>query len=73
MDAGGSKLVTTNEPTVIAKLLLDTIVMEDSQRDGCLANPACTNQSDGPHAFCKTNDLLDKLIASKKVPRRWRW
>jgi hypothetical protein len=47
MSARGRELVATNEPPVLAEPLLDPIVVEDGQGDGCLPDPPCTDQSDG--------------------------
>ena len=61
MIARGGELVTTNEPTIIAELFLDAIVVEDSQGDGSLANSAGTNESDWSEVFCEAG------------PRWWGW
>jgi hypothetical protein len=61
-----------DEPTVVAKPLLDAIVVEDDQRDGSLADSTGTDESDGSKVFRKTGDLLDQLVPSKEDPR-WRW
>jgi len=53
------KLVATDEPTVIAKPLLDAIVMEDSQSNRRLPDPPCTDESDWGEVFNETNDPLD--------------
>ena len=60
------ELVTSNKPTVLAEPLLDAIVMEGSQSDGRLANPACTNESDWSESFYQGNDLLDQIVMSEK-------
>ena len=71
MRARGGELVATDEPTVIAKSLLDPIVMENGQSGGCLANSTGTDESDWSEAFRETNNLLDQLVAPKGGPR-WR-
>jgi hypothetical protein len=53
-------------------LLLDAIVVEDSEGDGGLSNSTGTNQSDGSGVTCKTNDLLNPLV-SPKEDTWWRW
>jgi hypothetical protein len=69
--ARSGELVTTNEPTIIAKPLPDAIVMEDGQRDGCFTDPSGTDESDGLQVFSETEDLLNQLITSKTSPRWW--
>jgi hypothetical protein len=73
MSERGGEFVATDEPTVMAKPLLDAIVVEDGQSDGGLSNSAGTDESDGREVFCETNDLLDQLVASKDGPRRLWW
>ena len=46
MSARSRELVTTNEPPVLAKPLLDPIVVEDCQGYGRLPDPSCTDESD---------------------------
>jgi hypothetical protein len=65
---GRWKLIAANEPTVIAKPFLDSIVMEDGQCDRCFANPSGTYESDGLEVLGETDDLLDELVASKTGP-----
>ena len=67
--ARGGELITMDEPTVAAKSLFDPIVVEDGQDERCLANSACADQSDWCEASCETNNLLDRLFASKEEPR----
>lgn len=43
MSVGGRKLITANEPTIIAKLLLYAIVVENGQSNRGLADSANTN------------------------------
>ena len=59
MSGGCAELVTTDEPTVVAKPFLDAVVVEDSQRDGRLANSPGTDESSWSEGFYETNDLLD--------------
>jgi hypothetical protein len=70
MSARSWELVATNEPAVVAKSLLDAIVVEDSQSDGRLPDPPWTDESDGCEVLCEANNLLDQLVASKTGPRR---
>ena len=66
MTTGGSELVATNEPTVVAKPFLDPIVVEDSQSDGGLANTARANESDWKKVLSEINYVLDQLVTSKE-------
>jgi hypothetical protein len=59
MDARGRELITTNESTVIAKPLLDPIVVENGQGDGGLANSASTNESDRNKRLSEIDYLFD--------------
>ena len=65
----GGKLVTANKSTVMAKPSLHSIVVEDGQGDGCLADPAGTNESDWSEVLSEIDYLLDQLVASKEGPR----
>ena len=73
MGKRGRELVAADESTVVAKLLFDAIVVKDGKSDGCLANPAGTDQSDRCEALCPANDLLGQLAASEEYPRWWGW
>jgi len=64
------EFVASDEPTILAEPPLDAIVMEDSQRDGRLADPASTDQSDRTETFCKGNDLVDQIVTTKTCLRR---
>ena len=70
---GWKKLVAMDEPTVVAKPLLDPNVVEDGQSDRCLPGPTSTDERDGCGAVYETNDLLDQFVASKQGSWRWRW
>jgi len=59
MSARGGELVTANEPTVLTEPPLDAFVVENSQGDRRLPNPAGTDESDWSEMFCEANDLLD--------------
>jgi len=71
MSGGRGELIATNESTIVAEPLLDAVVVQDGQRDGCLSDSAGTNESDWSQIFCQASDLLDKLVASEEGPR-WR-
>jgi len=64
-------LVTTDEATVVAKPLLDPIVVEDGQGDGCLADSASTDEGDWSEVLSEIDYLLDQLVAPKGS-RWWR-
>ena len=68
---GGGELVATDKPAVVPELFLDTIVVEDSQGDGCFPDSPRTNESDRCEGFSEINDLLDQLVTSKTGPRWW--
>lgn len=70
MIAGGVELATSDKAAIFAEPLLDALMMEDSESDGCLPDPASTNESDGRKAFCQTDNLLYQIFASKADP--WR-
>ena len=69
MSGRGWELVTSDEPTIVAKLLLDAMVMKNGQSDGCLADSTGTNESDRGEILCETNDLLDQVITPETGPR----
>ena len=68
MSDGGRELVTSNEPTILAKPLLDAMVMKNGQSDRCLADSANTDESDWSQVFGETNDPLNQLVASETGP-----
>ena len=70
MSGGCWELVTSNEPTILAEPLLDTIMMEDSKSDGRFADSANTNESGWGETFCQGNDLFDQIITSETGSRR---
>ena len=72
MSEGGGELVATDEPTMVAKPLLDAIVVEDGQSDGSLADSTGTNEGDWSKLFCKADNFLDQRVASEEGPR-WLW
>ena len=71
MSARGRELVTADKPTVISKLFLDAIVVEDGESDGCFPNSPCADESDWSEIFCEADDLLDQILPSETSPRRW--
>ena len=71
MDTRCRELIATNEPAVIAKPVLDPIMVEDSEGNGCLPNPPCADESDGFKVFSESNDLLNQFVASETGPG-WR-
>ena len=70
MKVGGGELVATDEPAVVPKPFLDTIMVEDSQGDRCFPDSPYTEESDRREGFGETNDLLDQLVTSETGPRR---
>ena len=72
MGARGRELVTADKPTVISKLFLDAIVVEDGESDGCFPNSPCADESDWSEIFCEADDLFNQILASETSPRRWR-
>jgi hypothetical protein len=69
MTARGRELITANEPTVMAKPLLDPIVVENGQGDRRLANSTSTDEGDWSKVLSEIDYLLDQLVASKEGPR----
>ena len=71
MSTRGGKLVATDESTVIAKPLLDPIVMKNGEGNGGLADSARTNESNWGEILSEIDYLLDQLVTSEEDPRRW--
>ena len=65
------ELVATDESTILAKSFPDPTVVEDGESNSCFTNPPCPNKSDGFEVFGESNDILDQLVASETVARRW--
>ena len=65
------ELITSDEPTILPELLLDAIVVEDSQSDGRLSNPASTDQSDRSETFRQSDDLVDQIVTTEAGSQRW--
>ena len=72
MCARGRDFVARNESTVIAKPLLDTIVVKKGQGNGGLPDPASTDESDWNKVLGEIDYLLDQLVASEEGSRWWR-
>ena len=69
MSGRGRELVATNESAVMAKPLLDPIVVENGQGDGRLANSTSTNEGDRNKVLSEIDYLFDQLVASEEGPR----
>ena len=59
MGTRGGELVATNESTVVAEPLLDPIVVENGQGDGCLSDSTSTDECDWGEVLSETDYLLD--------------
>lgn len=66
MGERGGEAVTTDESAVVAKPLLDAMVVEDGQGDGCLPDPTSTDESKWGEVFCKVDDLVDQIVTPEK-------
>jgi hypothetical protein len=64
----GGEFVATDESTVVAKPLLDPIVVENGQGDRRLPDSASTNECDWNKVFSEIDYLLDQLVASEEGP-----
>ena len=78
MSTRGGELIAADEPAVVSKPLLDPVVVENGQGNGCLPDSSGTDESDRNEVFGEIDDLLDQFVASKEGPlwRRWefsRW
>ena len=62
------ELIATDEPTVMAKSLLDPIVVKNSQGNGGFANPSSTNESDWSKILSEIDYLLNHLVAPEEGP-----
>ena len=69
MSVGCRELVATDKPTVFSEPFLDTIMVKNSQSDGCFSNTPCTNKSDWSELFCEIDDLLDQFITPETGSR----
>ena len=59
MGDGGGKLVAADESALVAKPLLDTVVVENGQGD----------RLEVPHGM---DDILGQVVTVKEEPRCWR-
>jgi hypothetical protein len=50
----------------MTKPLLDPVVVENGQGDGCLADSACADEGDWDKVLSEIDYLLDQLVASKE-------
>jgi len=57
----------------MTKLLLDPIVVKNSQSDGGLPDSASTDKGDWSKVLGEIDYLLDQLVASEEGPRWQRW
>jgi len=64
----GRELVAADESTLVAKPLLDTVVVEDNQGDGSLPDSTGTNESERGEGFCKVDDFIDQLVTPETRP-----
>ena len=73
VSARGGKFVTADESTVVAKPLLDPVMVENGQGNGRLPDPSGANESNWNEVLGEVDYLLDQLVASKQGPlwRRW--
>ena len=65
------ELIAPDKSAIVAKPLLDPIVVEDSEGDGCLPNASCADKSNGLKVFSESDNLLDQFIASEAGPGPW--
>jgi len=71
----GGELVTPDKSTVMTKPLLDPVMVEDSQGDRGLADPASTDQSDWSQLLGQIDYLVDQLVTAEEGPwgKGWRF
>ena len=72
MGMRGRELVAADESTVVAKPSLDTIMVENSKRDGGFADSPGTDESDWNKVLCGIDHLLYELITSEEGSWRQR-
>lgn len=63
------ELIAVDEPAIVAKLVLDAVVVGSEQYVSSRLH--CADESDWFEVDCKTSDLLDQLIASEQFSQRW--
>ena len=66
-------MIAANESTLMAKPLLDPVVVEDSQGDRGLPDPASTNHGEWNKVLGEIDCLLDQLVASEERSWGWGW
>ena len=66
------ELVATDESTVMAKPLLDPIMVENGQGSGGFANSASADESNWSKVLSEIDYLLDQLVAPEEGPWRQR-
>ena len=71
MDTRSRELIATDKSTVIAKPILDAIMVEDSECNRRFSNASRADESTGLEVFSKADDLLNQFVASKTGPG-WR-
>ena len=59
IETGSRELITADESTVIAKLIFDPLIVENSKSYRSLPDPSCTDESEGFEVFCQSDNLLD--------------
>ena len=59
MSTGGWELVAADEPAVVAKSLLDPILVENGQGNRGFPDPASTDESDWTKVSGEMHDLLN--------------
>ena len=76
IETGGREPIAANESAVIAKPILDSLVVEDSESNRSLPDPPCTDESEGLKNFREPHNLLDQRISSKagsRLRREFSW
>lgn len=70
MGMGRGESITTNEPRVVTEPLLNAIIVEDSQDDGCIADSTSADQSDRVQAFRQLfTSKKRSLVAEVMIPQ----
>jgi len=62
--------IAADKLAVVTKASFDAIVIEDGQRDGCLADSAGTNESSGYEVFGQIDNPSNQVVTSKTGPLR---
>ena len=69
MSTRGGELIAADEPAVVSKPLLDPVVVENGQGNGCLPDSPGTDESDRNEVLGEVDYILDQFVASKEGPR----